>query len=159
MCGRRETFNLHDFRYGLPLGAPGERVLRGQRIRCCPRRKSNPGCGAFVTILFADALPRLSFTASLLGKLLARLCLGDSINKAWKAAGRVLSVDGAYRLLRRARDGLGEIRTLLLKSSAPPPSRQYDPLLQTAEHLRCVFDTSICPIAAFQMAFQLPILG
>ena len=96
MCGRRETFNLHDFRYGLPLGAPGERVLRGQRIRCCPRRKSNPGCGAFVTILFADVLPRLSFTASLLGKLLARLCLGDSINKAWKAAGRVLSVDGAY---------------------------------------------------------------
>lgn len=159
MCKRCGTFNLHDFRYGLPLATTGERVLRGQRIRCCPRRKSNPGCGAFVTILFADVLPRHSFTASLLGKLLARLCLGESISKAWVAAGCALSVDGAYRLLRRARDRLGQIRTLLLNDRPPAISRQSDPLLQTSEHLRCVFESPSCPIAAFQLAFQKPILG
>jgi len=94
-----------------------------------------------------------------LGTLLERLCLGDSISKAWVAAGCVLTLDGAYRLLRRARDALGLIRTLLLNASVPPPSRQSDPLLLTAEHLRCVFDGPVCPIEAFQLAFQRPILG
>lgn len=143
----------------MPLAPTGEPVLRGQRIRCCPRRKRNPGCGAFVTILFADVLPRHSFTASLLGTLLERLCLGESIDKAWAAVGRALNVDGIYRILRRARDRLGPIRALLLRHCPPPPSRQSDPLLQAAEHLRCVFGSAKCPVGAFQLAFQRPILG
>lgn len=159
MCGRSGTLNRHDFRYTMPLSPTGEPVLRGQRIRCCPRRKHNPGCGAFVTILFADVLPRHSFTATLLGTLLERLCLGESIEKAWSAVGRALSMDGVYRLLRRARDRLGAIRTLLLKHCAPPLSRQSDPLLQAGEHLRCAFGSSKCPVGAFQLAFQSPILG
>lgn len=112
-----------------------------------------------MSILFANVLPRHSFTAGLLGKLLNKLCLGNSIHAAWLALNRPLSLEGIYGFLRRARNRLGGIRTALLDRAPPSRSTHADPLLQTFEHLRSVFKGENCPIAAFQESFQTPLMG
>jgi len=112
-----------------------------------------------VTILLADVLPRHSFTAGLLEKLLKDICLGNSVHKAWLSLRCLLSLESAYGILRRARDRLGDIRSLLTREHPAPESEHTDPLLQTVEHLRCVFPAENNAIAAFQVHFQRPILG
>lgn len=106
-----------------------------------------------------NVLPRHSFTAGLLGDLLVKLCLGFSVHSAWIALRIPLSLQGTYGLLRRARDSLGDIRCRLLKFSDPPLSRQVDPLLLSAEHIRSVFDPEKCAVGAFQHASQQALLG
>jgi len=51
------------------------------------------------------------------------------------------------------------VRSALLARCPPPDSLHSDPLLQTAEHLRCAFPSEKCPVAAYQYVFQSPIMG
>lgn len=134
-------------------------MLRGQRAWCSPRRKSRPGCATLVTIIFQHVLPRHSFTADLLWGLLGALMAGGSIHAAWLKLRIPLSLQATCQLLHRARDRLGDIRSGLLRITTPPKSRHNEPLVQAAEHLRCAFPQASCPVSAFQLHFQAPILG
>jgi len=54
---------------------------------------------------------------------------------------------------------LERIRTRLWIEAPPPESKQESPLLQSIEHLQNVFPASECPIADFQIRFQVSFLN
>jgi len=69
------------------------------------------------------------------------------------------ALETVYRLRRKLRQRLDDLRARLCRERQPPRSAQSDPLLQTVEHLQAVFARSECPLAAFQLRFQSPLLG
>lgn len=69
------------------------------------------------------------------------------------------ALETLYRLRRKLLHSLDPVRTQLCRAQPPPSSGQADPLLQTVEHLRCVFPCGGCPPAQFQLRFQRPFLS
>ena len=104
--------------------------------------------------MFDWALPGRSVTAPIVWGVLERLVRGQSVVQAHVEAGRALSLEAIRAMLRRLRRGQAPVRARL--PGAPPPAGQADPLTQTAAHLRHAFPSAICPIGAFQSAFQQP---
>ena len=58
-----------------------------------------------------------------------------------------------YRLWKRLRDNIPNIRTQLSRITAPPDTADV-PEIQTLKHLAVVFTDHHNPISAFQLAFQ-----
>lgn len=157
-CRRRGTLNRHDKLQGHRPDHATDRHQRGQRAWCSNRGKRG-GCGRTVTLIFQWVLPRHSFTAGLLGSLLQGLGRGLSRSQACARLRTHLSEEGALHLLHRFRRRLSAVRSALVRRCPPPPCRHRDPLIQTIQHLQCAFPTASCSVAAFQMAFQRPIMG
>jgi hypothetical protein len=157
-CGATETLNCHSKLYGNdPQSTQGGRIQRGQRVWCCDRGQRG-GCGRTFSLFLADVLPRHTLSAAWLWKLLQRLLDGGSIRAAWKALRLPLALESIYHLLQRSRRRMAWVRSALCREQSPPATSQADPLLQTVEHLRKVFPEKDCPVAAFQLDFQKPIL-
>jgi len=97
-------------------------------------------------------------TASWLWKLLQRLVAGGSIKAAVEALGLPFALETLYHLLQRTRQRLTAMRAVLCREQKAPASSRADPLLQTVEHLRCLFPKSEFPSADFQLHFQRPLL-
>lgn len=112
-----------------------------------------------MSIMFACVLPRHSVKAGMLSGLLEHLGAGGSIKSAWERSGLPVQLQSVYHLVQRLRVRLPAVRTALLSRGPPPDSLHTDPLRQTAEHLRSAFPQKKCPVAAFQHAFQTPIMG
>ncbi len=112
-----------------------------------------------MAIFFVHVLPRHSFTAPMVGKLLGALCAGHSVQAAWEQSRFPFPIQSVYHLLQRLRRRLAAVRTALLSRCPPPASPHRDPLRQTAEHLRGAFPSASCPVEAFQYALQTPLLG
>lgn len=110
-------------------------------------------------MFFAGVLPRHSVTAALLARLLAGLATGVALKAAAEALHTPFALETFYRLRHRLRRHLDVVRAALCQEQKAPASLQSDPLLQTSEHLRVIFPTSGCPVAAFQLRFQRPLLG
>jgi hypothetical protein len=157
-CRRTGTLNRHDRIQGNDLETVDKQTVRGQRVWCSNRGRRG-GCGRTMRIVCAGVLPRHSVSALMLGDLLKRLCGGGSIQSAWEQCRLPVHVQSVYHLLQRFRARLDAVRVALLARCAPPGSGHADPLRQTAEHLRCAFPGTGNPVEAFQLAFQVPIMG
>lgn len=157
-CGRVGTLNRHDTLHGNDLNAADKSTTRGRRGWCSTRGRRG-GCGRTVAIVFVRVLPRHSFTAPMLDKILSGLCDGHSVQAAWRNSRLPVAVQTVHHLLQRLRRRLDALRTTLLARCAPPVSRHTDPLRQTAEHLRCAFATDSSAVEAFQYTFQAPLMG
>jgi hypothetical protein len=140
-----------------PLTTNGQSP-RGQRVFCSNRGRRD-GCGRTFFIVLAGVLPRHTFTASLAWRWLVELLAGLSLKAAVEKLRLPFALETVYRLRRRLRQGLDQVRTRLCREQTPPASAQADPLLQTVEHLRQVLSCSPCPLADFQLHFQQPFLG
>lgn len=108
---------------------------------------------------FAEVLPRHSVTAPLVTRLLISLLAGASLKAAAEALRTPFALETFYRFRRSFRRRLDRIRTCLCREKPAPESHQSDPLLQTAEHFQAVFPAERCPLTAFQLLFQLPVMG
>lgn len=157
-CGRRGTLNRHSRVRGNDPQAVQGSVMRGQRVFCSNRGRRG-GCGRTFPILFAQVLPRHTFTARLLWKALAGWLRGSSLKASWEAALSLLALDTFYHLVQRLRRRLTELRTALHKLAPPPASQTSDSLRQTFEHLRSVFRNDACPLESFQLRFQRPLMA
>jgi hypothetical protein len=157
-CGKVETLNRHSILRGNnPVQASGQAV-RGQRVFCSNRGRRG-GCGGTFSITLAEVLPRHTLNASQMWRWLVELLAGLSVKAAVERLRLPFALETVYRLHRRLRRGLDEVRTRLWRAQPPPASQQVLPLLQTVEHLRAVFSESACPPADFQLHFQHPFLG
>lgn len=157
-CRRIGTLNRHDRIQGNDPAAVNKQMLRGRRAWCSNRGRRG-GCGRTMRIMFACLLPRHTIKAKMLSGLLEYLCAGASIKSAWERCGMPVQLQSVYHLVQRLRVRLAAVRSALLSRCPPPDSRHADPLRQTAEHLRCAFPQCECPVAAYQYAFQTPIMG
>ena len=140
-----------------PQAAAGER-FRGQRVYCS-NRGLRGGCGRTFAFFLADILPRHTLTAALVWSWLVQVLAGLSHKAAAETLRLPFALETVYRLRRRLRQGLDQVRTRLCREQSPPASAHADPLLQTMEHLRRVFSGGGCPPADFQLRFQHPFLG
>ncbi|HID31649.1 MAG TPA: hypothetical protein EYP19_16830 [Desulfobacterales bacterium] len=70
-----------------------------------------------------------------------------------------VSLEGIYHILQRLRARQDSIRTRLCSICPPPQSCHVDPLSQSVEHLRCAFPKAFNPASAFQVHFQIPLMG
>ena len=157
-CRRTGTLNRHDKVQSNDLESADKQTVRGRRVWCSNRGRRG-GCGRTMLIVFARFVPRHSTSAAMLGGLLRRLCGGGSVKSAWEWCGLPVDLQSVYHLLQRLREQLAAVRGALLTRCAPPDSAQTDPLVSTAEHLRCAFPSASCAVEAFQHALQLPIMG
>jgi hypothetical protein len=133
-------------------------ALRGQRV-FCSNRGQRGGCGRTFCFFLAEVLPRHTVNGSWLWQLLCRRLQGYSIKAAIEALALPFGLDTLYHLLQRLRGRLPDLRCLLCREAKAPDSSQPDPLLQTVEHLQSVFAKALCPLSAFQVRFQRPLLG
>lgn len=137
---------------------PSGQWQRGQRVYCS-NRGLREGCGRTFSLLVAEALPRHTFTASLVWQWLVKLLAGLSSKAAAEQARLPFTLEAVYRLRRSLVTRLDALRARLARERPPPVSTQADPLLQTVEHLREMFPDSACPPAEFQLHYQRPLLG
>ena len=157
-CQQSETLNRHSLLYGNdPFACAKERV-RGQRVFCSNRGR-RVGCGRTFSVFLSDTLPRHTLTATLLWQWLIQRLAGLSAKAAAEKANLPFALETVYHLGRKLCRGLARLRTLLCREQAPPASAQDDPVLQSMEHLQKVFPGQECPPAAFQLGFQVPVLG
>jgi hypothetical protein len=133
-------------------------IARGQRVFCSDRGQRG-GCGRTFPVLFAWALPRHSFTATLVWQAVREWLGGLSIRASWLTVKTPLALDSFYHLLQRLRRRITILRTILSAVSRPPDSRHSDPLLQTFEHMLIVCPKAACPVETFQQRFQSPLTG
>ncbi len=157
-CGRVSRLNCHDTLYGNDLSTVDKKTIRGRRLWCSNRDKRG-GCGQTMALLFVWVLPRHSFTAPMLDKLLRFICEGISVQAAWEKGGFQLQLQSVYHLLQRFRDRIGPLRSALLNFCTPPESQHEDPLLQTLEHMHCAFPAENNVVECFQYTIQTPIMG
>lgn len=157
-CGRVETLNRHSLLRGKDPDQPGTQSLRGQRVYCSDRGQRG-GCGRTFALLLAEVLPRHTLSASRTWRWLVELLGGLSLKAAFEKLGLPFALESFYRLRRRLRGRLDDLRSRLSREQTPPSSSHADPLLQTMEHLQALFPTQSCPPAAYQLRFQRPFLG
>jgi len=157
-CGAAETLNCHSKLYGNdPASRTGGQAQRGQRVWCCDRGRRG-GCGRSFSIFLAEVLPRHTVRAGGLWSLLERLLAGGSLKAAAQALKLPFALESLYHLRQRTRRRLTVMRAVLCRRQPPPASSQAEALLQTVEHLRCLFPQSGCPAAEYQLHFQRPLL-
>jgi len=70
-----------------------------------------------------------------------------------------LSLRSAYRWLARWHGLTAHVRTRLHMVATPPGKAGGPPDLLSLGHLAAAFRNAACPIAAFQLHFQLPVTG
>jgi hypothetical protein len=150
--------NRHSLLHGNDPAQPDGRALRGQRVFCSDRG-SRGGCGRTFSFFLADVLPRHTFTASRVWSWLVELLAGLSVKAASEKLRLPFALESVYRLGRKLRQRLDDLRARLCREQPPPASDQVDPLLHTVEHLRSVFAGEVCPPAAFQLRFQQSFVG
>lgn len=157
-CGAAETLNYHSKLFGNdPESTQGGQAQRGQRV-WCSNRGQRGGCGRSFSVFLADVLPGHTVRGAALWSLLARLLEGSSIKAAFEALGLPFALETLYHLLQRLRGHLAQLRSALCREQKPTASSQTDPLLQSIQHLRCLFAGSGCPVAEFQFHFRRPLL-
>jgi hypothetical protein len=125
----------------------------------CSNRGARGGCGHTFSLLLADVLPRHTFTAARVWAWLVKLLAGLSVKAAAEKLRLPFALESVYRLRRKLRLRLDDLRARLCREQPPPASTRTDPLLQTVEHLQSVLGGEACPPAAFQLRFQQPFLG
>ena len=129
-------------------------AIRGIRFWCCPRRKSDPGCGKTCSVFLASVLPGYSVRSHVLSCfLVAWSQLQGDVLAAWEQAGTYFSSDSASRWIQRFQINQSEARTQLCRARAPPVLQSDGILADLFEHLHFVLESKDF-IHAFQLRFQ-----
>jgi hypothetical protein len=134
-----------------------ERVVRGHRLLCSARHNRR-GCGRTVTVWLSSSLRRRIVRTSTVLSFLTALAAGSRVAAGWRAASS-MSLRTGYRIRSCVAHAVPAIRTALL-SRAPPP--RVDGVCadgQLLQHAVAVFGTCSDAFAAYQCAFQRPLLG
>jgi len=134
-------------------------VIRAFVLLPAGDRGQRGGCGRTFSVFLADVLPRFTVSALFLWELLFLLLDGRSVQAAAHSLRLPVADPTVYHTLARLRLRLDTVRTRLSQITAPAPSSQCDPLLQTVEHFREAFPKVGCPLQEFQTRFQFPLMG
>jgi hypothetical protein len=110
-------------------------------------------------MFLAVVLPRHTFTAHWLWRLLSRLLEGSPINAAVHSLRPPFALETVYHLLGRLRARWSWWRSMLLRQCEPPESSLADPWRATFEHLRVAFVDELCPVNAFQLHTGHAVMG
>ena len=152
------SFVLHGFLPGYPPHGGNTEIQKGRRILCSKRRKRRRGCGRTCSLLLSWFTPRLCYCMGSMWEFFLSFAHGSSLSKLSHLL--QVSYKSAYRLCCRFKQAQPKIRTLLLKITSPPESKDTSvPHLQTIHHLSKVFPSPLKPLIAFQHQFQQPIFG
>lgn len=149
-CEARGTLIRHSVLWGNDPDKAGEKRRRGQRVFCSNRGRRQ-GCGRTFPIFLAQTLPRHTFTAAVVWRLLSAFFKSLSLKSAFEESRIPFALESAYRLVARLRRRLDVLRSRLSRFTHPPPGADADPLRQTLEHLRQAFGGAVCPPASFQL--------
>ena len=98
-CGATGVFNRHGTLEGFV--SLDQRGIRAWRIYCRPRKG---GCGYTPSLRLDSSLARRCIDAQTLWIFLKLLLEGEGVQSAWDQAHTGLSVEAAYRILRRVTD-------------------------------------------------------
>lgn len=149
---------LHGFLYGYAEEQHMAKSKRGHRIFCSNRKNRN-GCGRTFSLLLAAFIKHFTISAKTLGNFLSNIASGLNRLQAFKRANGPLTVSSLYRLFNRFQQVQARIRTLLLSVKDPPDGRGIsDPAVQTIRHLHSLVHNDSCPVACFQLLFQVSFL-
>ena len=149
---------LHGYLSGYDEKVYGKRTIRGRRIFCSNRNR-RPGCGKTFSLLAANSLKGFNICAHSLWHFLNNIAKGMCKIQALRSLNIPFSDSTVYRLFKKFSIGQSRIRTILLRHCPPlKPSNIHNPAIQTIFHLKSAFNTSPCPITAFQQSFQTPFL-
>jgi hypothetical protein len=141
---------LHGYMRGYDDSQSSVTTKRGHRIFCSNRNRRK-GCGKTVSVLLAHCIKHSIFTAHSIWLFFSNALSGMSKRRSM---GNVhASPSTPYRLWKRLRDNIPNIRTRLSRIAAPPDTADV-PEIQTLRHLSAVFADPLNPISAFQLLFQ-----
>jgi len=157
-CETIGTLNRHSRLFGNDPATAQARLQRGQRVYCS-NRGNRQGCGRSSSVFLANTLPRYTFDASLLWRLLSHWLGSGSIQATTEELQQPFGLDTIYSLFRGLRRSIQRWRAKLSSLSDPPASLQTDPLGQTIEHFQTAFVGRENPLQEFQIRFQLPLMG
>ena len=136
-----------------------KKVVRGWRV-FCSNRYLRQGCGRTYSILLAHFLHRRSVTSAQAWDFFKGLLSGMNFKTAWEKVVSSFSLECGYRLWKAFKRGQFIVRSNLCRMSSPQESHCIgaNPLLQPIEQLRRVFESSCCPVSAYQIRFQAALL-
>lgn len=136
--------------------SPKQRGIRAWRVYCKP---SKGGCGHAPGLRLKTRLVHSCLNTLHLWRFLKAWLDGRSVKGAWERAGSPLSLDCAYRILKRLQRAQGKLRPLLWGADPPGPQRACgSPLHELLGHLRGAYGTQD-PIRRFQWVHQQPFPG
>lgn len=152
-CRQTGNLNAHGYLRGYGEGNNGNAV-RARRIYCSNRGR-RVGCGKTHSYFHAQVIPRLSLTATTLWSFLSFVLSGVSRNSAHQTSH---APGTPQRTWARCVKAQGLLRRNLCLLAQPPPVPFVVPFLQAVRHLMDAFPNSLCPVSAYQSAFQTPFL-
>lgn len=152
-CGHIGTLNAHGYLRGYGEGIDKASV-RGRRVFCSNRGRRG-GCGRTHAYFLASVIPRASLAASTLWRFLYLILSGFSKRAAHA---RSNSLGTPQRIWARCINAQSPIRFNLCSLAQPPPMLVKVPFLQVVRHLMDAFPNSLCPVSAYQSAFQISFL-
>ena len=144
---------LHGYQKGYDKTGRAPDSMRGHRIFCSNRKKRN-GCGRTICILLSSILKHFTIDAGTLWDFINFILKGHNKAEGFRNILYMFSISTAYRLWSIFCFNQSFIRTLLHKISKPPDGKNFNPLLQTIEHLKIIGGELMSPISSFQHRFQ-----
>lgn len=132
-------------------------IVRGRRVFCNNRKRSNNGCSRTFSVLSTNTLKTFCITAESLWLFLKdNLSLSRKPEEPLKVDDFPLAKSSSYRLRKKFTEIQSNIRSILTRICQPPQLPETtNPEVQTIEHLKSAFTFSPCPITAFQDHFQI----
>lgn len=155
-CRNRGCLILHGYLYGYTEDTSSDVIKRGHRIFCSNRRtREKNGCGRTFSVLISGIIKNHTISAESVWKLLEKIKENVSLVRAVRSSDSNIDEAGIYRIFRKFKDNQFKIRTFLMGIKGPPFLKHTkDSAIQTIEHLKSVFEGSLCPVAEFQHHFQ-----
>ena len=155
-CRNRGYLILHGYLYGYTEDTSSDVVKRGHRIFCSNRRtREEKGCGRTFSVFLSSFIKNHTIFAESVWKLLEKIKEDESLVRAVRGSDTNIEEAGIYRIFRKFKDNQYKIRTFLMSIKDPPFLKHTkDSAIQTIEHLKSVFEGSLCPVAEFQHFFQ-----
>jgi len=154
-CKQPCTLILYGFIYGFDEKGDNKQKVRGRKVFCNSRKKRNKGCGRIFRVLASNIIKNYIITAKSLWCFLNNSVKLPSKIEAFRNLEFPLHDSSTYRLWKKFKNSQSKIRTYLNNLlPAPDLPGVTNPMIQTINHLKLVFNNSTCPIAEFQNKFQ-----
>ncbi|MDD3953652.1 MAG: hypothetical protein PHY82_07045 [Lentisphaeria bacterium] len=102
----------------------------------------------------ADFIRKRTVTAARFWSFLAGILKGYDVAEAWEPVRSIFTLECGFRLWRAFERFQPILRSLLSRIQAPPQSLAKSATIHTLEHLRAIFPSDCCPVAAWQLRFQ-----
>lgn len=152
-CKQCGFLRSHGYLRGYKECSGNQQVIRARRIFCSNRHNLG-GCGKTFPIYLQGFIPSIAITTASLLLFFHNLLQDKSIAKSSPFSDH--SAKYPYRLLKKIRLKIPEIRTLLNRIRPPPRILESNnPLIQSLLHLFEAFPVN--PINSYHLTFQTPL--